>query len=767
MQFLRRIAAVWAFACLVSAVAPVAAQSDADVDQVAFQAMPSASDTGEQSLDAKGDAVANQLRVAQRELEATREQGIQESASVASLQRDVDLLKQIDVVIAQLQIAHDDAVELEARKKELAGRLRELESTSGGPTTDASFLLLDRLRDELATLTERSESTQADLAAAQEAATEAEEFNEEQQQRFRKATESEQSDGTATLPKSAAVTYVGYEAKLASERLALRRAEWANESLTAEIQNLQIQILKRRVAALDNVATFTDDDLEQQLVEIEKSEDDVKRSAETARLMQTFAEHQWMAAKERLAAEETSVAAEEVEALRLSLQFRDQQIAVYNAELERLGEIRRAWLRRFAVQNGTAANEQLEQWLDDTRGTIGSLQRDRRRQQLKIDDLREQIAAVTVRAKSAAQTSAEAQHWIRDQQEQLRQLAQLYDENVVGIESARRVHGKLHQDLRGDADEWSVNVWIRTAWGYVASAWNMELASVDGRPITVGKIVIGVVLVFFGFLLARWISRSLERVLAQRLGMPESGAAALKSMAFYVFLISFALAALRFINIPLTVFTFLGGAIAIGVGFGSQNILNNFISGLILLAERPIKVGDLIQIDDLYGNVEHIGARSTRIRTGRNLEIIVPNSRFLENNVVNLTLGDDRLRTSVSVGVAYGSPTREVTTMLKRAAEEHGRVLKKPEPFVWFMEFGDNSLNFELHFWVTVRNVTDRVRVESDVRYRIDNLFRDAGIVIAYPQCDMHVDNGRPLQIQVVPSEGMQDPTIHDGREAA
>ena len=130
----------------------------------------------------------------------------------------------------------------------------------------------------------------------------------------------------------------------------------------------------------------------------------------------------------------------------------------------------------------------------------------------------------------------------------------------------------------------------------------------------------------------------------------------IESLSFYALLVAFGLAALKYANVPLTVFTFLGGAIAIGVGFGSQNILNNFISGLILLAERPIKVGDLIQLGETYGNVTKIGARSTQIRTGENLDIIVPNSKFLENDVTNLTRRDDRLRTSISVGVAYGSP---------------------------------------------------------------------------------------------------------------
>jgi small-conductance mechanosensitive channel len=204
------------------------------------------------------------------------------------------------------------------------------------------------------------------------------------------------------------------------------------------------------------------------------------------------------------------------------------------------------------------------------------------------------------------------------------------------------------------------------------------------------------------------------------------------------------------VKVPLTAFTVLGGAVALGVGFGSQNIINNFISGLILLAERPVKVGDLIQLGDLFGNIEHIGARSTRVRTGSNLEIIVPNSTFLQNNVINFTLSSDKVRTLVEVGVVYGSPTVTVTQLLRRAVVETGRVSKDPPPIILFTGFGDNSLNFEVHFWIRMRTVMDRLQVESAVRYRVDQLFREEGIVIAFPQRDVHLDTASPLQIQMV-----------------
>jgi small-conductance mechanosensitive channel len=211
----------------------------------------------------------------------------------------------------------------------------------------------------------------------------------------------------------------------------------------------------------------------------------------------------------------------------------------------------------------------------------------------------------------------------------------------------------------------------------------------------------------------------------------------------------FGFISLELTNVPLTIFTFLGGAVAIGVGFGSQNILNNFISGLILLAEQPIRVGDLIDIDGLSGNVEKIGARSTRVKTGANLEIIVPNSKFLESNVTNWTLSDTRMRTVVKVGVAYGSPTERVAAILKQAVDECPLALPAPEPIILFKDFGDNSLSFEVHFWIYVRTMMQARKIESDLRYIIDGLLRAADISIAFPQRDVHLDTVKPIEVNI------------------
>ncbi len=311
----------------------------------------------------------------------------------------------------------------------------------------------------------------------------------------------------------------------------------------------------------------------------------------------------------------------------------------------------------------------------------------------------------------------------------------------------------------GEAPLIAMSEWLAGTWQRIVAIWNYEVISVDDRPITVSKIVAGFILLFIGFLLSRWLSRWLGTRLLPRMGVNESATAAFQSIAFYCLVATFTMMALQLVSVPLTVFTFFGGAIAIGVGFGSQNIVNNFISGLILLAERPIRVGDTVELAGFRGRITQIGARSTRVLTADNLEIIVPNSTFLESNVINWTLTDSQIRTAVVVGVAYGSPTREVARLLRRAAEEHGQVLATPEPVVRFTDFAESSLVFELQVWIHLRSIAERARIESDLRFRIDNLFNEAHIVIAYPQRDVHIDSQRPIPIRLVASEAADNST--------
>jgi small-conductance mechanosensitive channel len=227
----------------------------------------------------------------------------------------------------------------------------------------------------------------------------------------------------------------------------------------------------------------------------------------------------------------------------------------------------------------------------------------------------------------------------------------------------------------------------------------------------------------------------------------------LKRIAFFTILILVFITALGLLGIPLTAFAFATGALAIGIGFGAQNIINNFISGWILMAERPIRIGDFIEIDNSYGTVENIGTRSTRIRRTDGVHLLVPNSALLERTVVNWTLVDQEVRTTVRVGVEYGSPVKKVAELILQAVTEQAEAKSEPRPSVVFEDFGDNSLVFDAFFWCDVGGEKVLREIRSALRFRIAELFEANGIVIAFPQRDVHLDTKDALQIRVLPSD--------------
>jgi small-conductance mechanosensitive channel len=216
-------------------------------------------------------------------------------------------------------------------------------------------------------------------------------------------------------------------------------------------------------------------------------------------------------------------------------------------------------------------------------------------------------------------------------------------------------------------------------------------------------------------------------------------------LLYIVAIVLSVLTTLHILNIPLTAFAFLSGAIAIGLGFGAQNIINNFISGWILMWERPIKIGDFLEIEENKGTVESINTRSTLVRRIDGVHMLIPNSKLLENTVVNWTLVDRLIRSSVRIGVAYGSPVKTVTALILQATIEQKNILSDPKPTVYFDDFGDNALVFEVNFWINSQ-VEGGIRLmRSNIRYRIDELFTENNIVIAYPQRDIHIDGSLTL----------------------
>ena len=246
-------------------------------------------------------------------------------------------------------------------------------------------------------------------------------------------------------------------------------------------------------------------------------------------------------------------------------------------------------------------------------------------------------------------------------------------------------------------------------------------------------------LAVIGFVVVVWSARFLRNRMQKRAANPDL--IQMVSRAWLILgLVVLGFLVLEQLQVPLAAFAFVSGAVAIGVGFGAQNIINNFISGWILMWERPIKIGDFLELGEVRGTVEAIKTRSTRIRRVDGVHLLIPNSNLLENTVTNWTLQDDLVRTAVVVGVAYGSDVTLVRELLERAADEHPDVLKEPQRFVLFDDFGDSSLVFEVNLWARAKGERGLRAIRSDLRFRIDALFREHGVTIAFPQRDVHLD---------------------------
>jgi small-conductance mechanosensitive channel len=183
-------------------------------------------------------------------------------------------------------------------------------------------------------------------------------------------------------------------------------------------------------------------------------------------------------------------------------------------------------------------------------------------------------------------------------------------------------------------------------------------------------------------------------------------------------------------------------------------LLKNLISGVMVITERPFRLGDTVEVGGIRGEVTDVNLRACTIRDINGIETLVPNSTLIEQNVTNWTYTSRKVRFTVRVGVAYGSPVREVAELLKGVAERHGLVLKAPPPEVLFEDFGADSLTFALNYWLEISpGIVSRV-VASDLRFMIEKAFAEHGISIAFPQRDVHLDSARPLQVQVVAGPG-------------
>lgn len=364
----------------------------------------------------------------------------------------------------------------------------------------------------------------------------------------------------------------------------------------------------------------------------------------------------------------------------------------------------------------------------------------------------------------------ESQHH-QQMQQVFRERGELFDRMLQEISARGQMLERWEQEVDERAGRRSAYEMVRD--GAAAGAellsevWRFELVTVEDsievegetitgrRSITVGKVVKALFILVLGYWLTLWLARRLERVAVARFRLDAGRALIARRWLEAAGFVVLVVVALNWVKIPLAVFAFLGGAVAIGAGFGMQTMVKNLISGLMILFERPFRLGDLVEVGAIRGRVTEIGVRASVVRDSKGVETLVPNSTFVEQNVTNWTYTSPRVRFSVAVAVAYGSPTRRVTEILAEVAGRHPLVLPSPGPVAVLEDFGADAMSFVVDFWVEVRPGVEPRLVASELRHQIVEALGAAGIVMPSAQREVQLDTVRPLAVQVVPAAGM------------
>lgn len=412
---------------------------------------------------------------------------------------------------------------------------------------------------------------------------------------------------------------------------------------------------------------------------------------------------------------------------------------------------RNAGKQRDILAELRKSREQLKPWLEYTQQQLELYQAAEREQESRLDKLSERspfrvaerdlLMAIrsqrqlAERQKTAVeQTDLERQAWLED---------------IERVQQASSIIAKV-KNWSGIGSDVLQRVWRLELFAVEDTVEIAGQKIVSSRGVTVGKSVGALLLFLGGYLTAAFLGRRFQRIMISRFGVGEHQANVIRRWLLALTIFILVIITLNLARIPLTVFAFLGGALAIGVGFGTQTIIKNFISGILILLERNIKVGDTIDVDGVVGRIVTVDTRASTVLGFDGVETVIPNSMFLESKVTNWTHTNARLRRIVRVGVAYGSPVTRVRDILTECSYEHSLILKEPAPEALFEDFGDSSLIFALYFWIDYGPGVNPLQVASDLRFMIDKRFAEEKIVLAFPQRDVHLDSTGPLRIEVV-----------------
>ena len=720
-HFLRRSQAlrgVWAMSVMLNAalLQPSLAQSPP-------AAPPVKTKTALEDLVSKRQKLAEQMKLLDKQ--ATEAAG-SDAQALAVAADELEHLEALDGVFGEQQVRLEQQQELLNEKLRAEAELASFRKFGPTEARPYSFLLLEDLRDELATEEDHNTAYAADLKLAGQMLEAAQSHFEQIEKARRRAQEqlAENKHDEREAPLTAAVKLAQRDSLLAQEMIVVRRLEVEVRSLQCDICELHKTELTEKVERIGEDVRFTKQDLQDRLKDLAAEEATLDARLKEVRDRFRQREQQHVAALNKLRETKAPQATIDIASDTWRVARDSHQIET-SLLIERIGYLKQLhnfWGSRFATETGTATPTEIADWYDTVGVFVEELSDNRRSVEQRIASTRAEEAKLVQRLRTNDDPGVK--QWGDFQAGQWRRLREACEAHLVQLNVHERWATRFVDELEERLEPHNADQWRAVAVRRFSEVWTYEAFTINDLPITVGKMVTLVVCLGLSLLAARVLSRLLGLRLLPRLGLNEGAAHAIQAIAFYSLASLFGVLSFQVVHIPLTAFAFLGGAVAIAVGFGSQDIANNFMSGIIILAEQPIRVGDIILVDGNPGTVEHIGPRSTRIKTEANHEIVVPNSKLLSDKVTNLTLSDTLIQTTVAVSLPPKLTIKEAKGLLLAAALSQPKVLHKPYPVVLLKQCSASAVDFELRFWLQLQGDMRAAIAQSEVREAINDLFQ-------------------------------------------
>ncbi|HEX2854556.1 MAG TPA: mechanosensitive ion channel domain-containing protein [Opitutaceae bacterium] len=651
------------------------------------------------------------------------------------------LLDRLDRIYAEQLATLQHSADLAKEFAEIEARTRNRQEPGASLRPPFGLELLDRLYDECGYLTHAEDWLKTDIANATEALADARE-NAEEKERARRAAREGVQKADAGTGAPGRLRRAELESRLALETVRLREQAVRTLKFQAAILAPKLALVKPDLDWLLRHLVFAPQEAAAAAERREKRSGALKKAVADAK---TGVEKisRLIAAAER-GGEAT---ARELELRRSDRQSANDTVIFFSSQLERLDEFETVAEQRRRVLGTPPARAEIVTWRDANRAALLQLEKLRRQRLAEIAQAQQELQELPDRLAKLTPAEGGLKTPLADRERMLRAWLQAAEADRSDLDGMRTARLRLQEEIGRRVTTFSLPDSGRAFRDGVVAAWNYELFSVQDQPVRVKTVLTVAGLLALGFALARWLSALVGRLVFRRFGLRTGRSAAWQTLFYYGLCLVIVLTAFSAFHLSLTQFSVVSGALAVGLGFGSQALISNFISGLILLIERPVSTGDVITLDGQELTVERIGPRSTIVRSPDNTHLIVPNSHLLDRSVINWTLSDDVVRRKIKLGIAHGADTREVDRLLVEIMTGHPSVLQDPPARVLFLEIDDSALRFEAVFYA---HLEDKVDVLTELRHRMVDALAKAKIAVAAPRREVQLKNDLSPQIPSV-----------------